>query len=341
MGGKSEIIRLLGRQRRDFWELLSRWDGRLEDFIHGLNAMYEAQELIIGADGRLALPSKLQRQAPKALGVRPCEGCKGRGITLGQARSLATQLEELLQGRPPTTSRFFQGNMDPESAAAKVCLIDAADGLDGKRITLVGDDDYLSLALALTELPERIIVLEIDERIVEFIEGHARKRGWPIDVYVYNVEDPLPEGLLGRSDLFATEPLETLSGFLAFFSRGAATLKPGGVGYVGLTSLECSPLKWKRLQEEILKMGFIFTEIKRRFCHYPMEYPEDEEYVRQILRALRFKPQSDSQKTIWYFAHLMRVEAVEEIKPWVAPEASVEIDLFDRGDDFTYPAGDS
>jgi len=337
---KGEIVRLLGRERLSFWELLGRWDGRLEDFIHSVNAMYDAKELVVESDGQLALSPELQQQAPETLGVPPCASCKGRGIDLRHARGLLSQLEELLKERPPTTPKYFQGNIDVESAVAKVYQIEAFDGLAGKQITVVGDDDYLSLALALTGLPERIVVLEIDERIAEFIERCARERDFPVDVHTYNVEDPLPQGLIGQSDLFTTEPLETVSGFLTFFSRGAATLKPGGVGYVGLTTLECSRPKWKRIQEEILKMGFVITDLKRRFSHYPMEYPEDEEYVEQLLKALHFKPRPEREDAIWYFAHLIRAEAVEEIRPWVKPDERIKIDVFDQGDDFTYPGAE-
>ncbi len=334
---KADLVRRLDGERLSFWELLSRWDGRLEDFVRTVNAMYEAGELRVEDDGRLALAPALVERAPRTLGVRPCPSCKGRGIDLGRAKELWVQLEELLQERPLTTPKYFQGNIDVESAVAKVCQMDALDGLAGKTITVVGDDDYLSLALALTGLPERIIVLEIDERITAFLEACARRRGFPLEVHTYNVEEPLPKGLLGQSDLFASEPLETVSGFLTFFSRGAATLKPGGVGYVGLTTLECSRPKWKRIQEEILRMGFVITDVKRRFSHYPMEYPEDEPYVEQIFKALKFRPQPEREDAIWYFAHFIRAEAVEEIKPWAKPDERVKIDVFDEGDDFTYP----
>jgi len=150
------------------------------------------------------------------------------------------------------------------------------------------------------------------------------------------VEQPLPKELVKSSDMFSTEPLETLSGFLTFFARGAATLRKGGVGYVGLTNLECSLEKWKRIQEEILRMGFVITDIKRRFSWYPMEYPEDKEYVDQVLRATRFKLEP-AKRRIWYFSHLFRVEAVEEVKPMVAPGEATKIEVFDEGDDFTYP----
>ncbi|MEO0250808.1 MAG: bis-aminopropyl spermidine synthase family protein, partial [candidate division WOR-3 bacterium] len=42
--------------------------------------------------------------------------------------------------------------------------------LDGKSIALIGDDDLLSIALALAGLPSNITVLDIDERLGEFIK---------------------------------------------------------------------------------------------------------------------------------------------------------------------------
>lgn len=338
-GFKKHLQRHLDGRALSFWELLARWDGRLEDFVHAVNAMYQEGALVIRPDGKLALAPEVAEKAPRSLGIESCPRCRGRGIDLGTAQDLVQELAALLADRPPTTAEYFQGNIDVESAVAKVCQIDRWDGLDGKVITVVGDDDYVSLALGLTGLPERIIVLEIDERITGFIDRCAQERNLPIETYTYNVEDPLPAHLVGQSDLFVTEPLETLSGFLAFFSRGAATLKPGGVAYAGLTTLECSRPKWKRIQEEILKMGFVITDIKRRFSHYPMEYPEDEAYVEQIFKALAFRPQPEREDAIWYFAHLIRAEAVEAITPWVQPNERVSIDVFDKGDDFTYPLG--
>ncbi|RMF84330.1 MAG: putative methyltransferase, partial [Nitrospinota bacterium] len=193
------------------------------------------------------------------------------------------------------------------------------------------------LALALTRLPTRIVVLEVDERIGAFLCRCRQQYDLPIEYIPYNVTDPLPPELREQSDLFSTEPLETLSGFLTFFARGAATLRAGGVGYVGLTTLECSLKKWKRIQEAILRMGFVITEIQRRFSDYPMEYPEDRVYVEQVIKSVRFPIKPEGK--VWYFSHLFRVEAIEEITPVIPPQASTRIDLFDPGDDLTYPEG--
>lgn len=332
---KEQVARMLGKRGRNFWELLSRWEYRIKDFVDTVNDMYSSGEVAV-RDGRLLPSSKLVSSLPQSLAERTCGLCRGRGVEVRNT-SLLRRFRALLKERPLTTAKYFQGNMDAESVVARVYLMDSRDGLVGKRITLVGDDDYLSLALALTHLPSKIVVLEIDERIGEFIEKCSRKHGLEVEFLRYNVEQPLPKELRGRSHIFSTEPLETLSGFLTFFARGAAALREGGSGYVGLTNLECSLEKWKRIQESILGMGFAITDIKRRFSFYPMEYPEDREYVEQVLKALHFKV-SPKTRRIWYFSHLLRVEAVEDIKPEPKPEEEVSITLYDEGDDFTYPS---
>ena len=331
---KEQVARMLGKRGGNFWELLGRWEYRIKDFVDAVNEMHSSGEVVV-RNGRLLPSRRLADSLPRSLGMRSCSACRGRGVEVKNT-ALLRRFRALLRERPPTTARYFQGNMDAESVVARVYLMDSREGIAGKYITLVGDDDYLSLALALTRLPSRVVVLEIDERIGEFIERCSRRHGLEVEYIPYNVEQPLPKELRGRCHIFSTEPLETLSGFLTFFARGAATLRRRGVGYVGLTNLECSLEKWKRIQEGILRMGFAITDIRRRFSFYPMEYPEDREYVEQVLRALRFRVSPKTRK-IWYFSHLLRVEAVEEIKPEPAPEQEVKITLFDEGDDFTYP----
>ncbi|NOZ82299.1 MAG: bis-aminopropyl spermidine synthase family protein [Euryarchaeota archaeon] len=329
---KEAVSRLLAEGGRSFWSIVGRWEYRLKDLVDALNEMHEQGELVV-RNGTLELrdAERLRR-----LGERTCRCCRGRGVEVKNT-SLLRRFRRLLKERPLTTADYFQGNMDAESVVARVYLMDARDGLAGRRICLVGDDDYLSLALALTNLPERVYVLEIDERIGEFIESCARRDGLEIEFIHYSVEEPLPKELRGRCHIFSTEPLETLSGFLSFFARGAGTLAGRNCsGYVGLTNLECSLEKWRRIQQEMLGMGFVITELRRRFSSYPMEYPEDDVYLEQVMNSLSFSVKPN-RKGMWYFSHLFRVEAVEKPTPSPAPDERVEIELYDPGDDMTYP----
>ncbi len=330
--GEERILRLLARGPKTVWELLAEWDGTIGEFVETVDRLRRAGKVEPEGERLRACV-----EGPPSLDVRVCSACGGRGIQWEGRGELLRRFQELTRDRPPTVTEYFQGNVDAETALAKVAVIDAREGLAGKRVVVVGDDDYVSLALALTGLPEKIWVLEIDERIVDFIGRVASAEGFPIEVVRYDVREPLPTQLRQQADVFVSEPLETVSGFLAFVARGAGALREGGTGYVGLTSLECGRRKWRMIQQRILDMGFVITEILPRFSHYPMEYPEDAPYVEQVVRAFGFPVAEERGGPIWYFAHYLRLQAVEPLRPKPAPEAATEIEVYDE-DDWTYPS---
>lgn len=326
-----QIIAEKGDGEMDFWLALARWDYLIKDFVDCVNMLYKKGEIEL-RDGRIILKNA---KSFEKLEDRTCKICKGRGIIADT--ELLKKFRKIIKKRPETTEKYFQGNMDEESAVSKVYFIHARESIANKKFAIIGDDDYFSIALGLTKMPAKIYVLEIDERIGKFIERVSADEGLDIEFINYNVEDPLPKELRKKCDIFVSEPIETLSGFLAFFSRGAGAIKENGSGYIGLTNLECSLKKWHKIEKEIIKSGFVITDIKNRFSFYPMEYPEDRVYVEQILKAMDFKIDMPKSDKIWYFSHLMRVEAIEKIRPPFKENVRIKIDVFDPEEDFTFP----
>ncbi len=69
-----------------------------------------------------------------------------------------------------------------------------------------------------------------------------------------------------RFDIYVTGPVEALPGIRLFLSRAAASLLGrGSSGYFGLTTLEASKMKCYRIQQMLLEMDFVVTDIKRKF----------------------------------------------------------------------------
>lgn len=314
-----------------FWNALAKWDYLLKDFVETINLLYKKGEIEI-EDGKIILKDAKSYEKPEE---KLCSFCKGRGFTAD--KEILEKFKRILKERPKTTEKYFQGNMDEESVVAKISFINSRDGIANKKFAIIGDDDFFSIALGLTGMPEKIYVLEIDERIGEFIEKVAEKESLSIEFINYNVEEPLPREIRKKCDIFVSEPVETLSGFLAFFSRGAAAIKENSSGYIGLTNLECSLKKWKEIEKEIINSGFVITDIRNRFSFYPMEYPEDKPYVEQVLKAFDFNVNMPESNKIWYFSHLMRVEAIEKINPPFKEDERIKIELFDPEEDFTFP----
>jgi len=100
------------------------------------------------------------KEAAEKLGIVPaqelrCPHCRGRGLFLEPFRELAQKFHELAQNRPEASQEFDQGYVTEETTVARIALLFARGDLAGKEILVLGDDDLVSLAAALTGLPKK------------------------------------------------------------------------------------------------------------------------------------------------------------------------------------------
>jgi Predicted methyltransferases len=202
--------------------------------------------------------------------------------------------------------------MYENDVVARAALMHRYGDLNGKSIVLIGDDDLLSVALALTRLPSRITVLDIDKRLGEFIESVNKEYGFNIEYVEYNVANPLPQGLLESFDVFSSEPLESASGLEAFVLRGVACLRENGVGYFGLTLYEASLKKWLAVQRLLSRMNCVVTDVIQGFSVYPMNYDETANYEEFAYR-LGLKV-AKNPGINWYKSALFRFEVLGKAK---------------------------
>ncbi|MFN4182145.1 MAG: bis-aminopropyl spermidine synthase family protein, partial [bacterium] len=176
-------------------------------------------------------------------------------------------------------------------------------------ILILGDDDLVSIALMLTGKPSRIVVLEIDDRLTDFISRNARILGFSaLEVRKSDLRHPLTEDLIGKFDVFETDPTESYSGFRLFLTRGAVSLRGlRCAGYFGLTRLESSLWKWRKMQQFLLRAGFVFTAIFPDFHSY-----EHWDY-HPFTRAGKLVADPVPENFRWYTSALVRVEKIAEV----------------------------
>jgi predicted methyltransferase len=185
---------------------------------------------------------------------------------------LLRRYESICAGRPRALKEFDQWYMEPRQAFFRLAYMHSRGDLVDRDVFVIGDDDLVGLAAALTGLPRRVLVLEIDERLVEFTNRMAREHGLQerLEARMFDVRQEFPAELRGRFDVFVCDPAETLTGLRLFLSRGAAGLRgEGSAAYFGLTSLEASKAKWLKVQRLCHQMGFLVTDIRRAFTEYP------------------------------------------------------------------------
>mgnify|MGYP001773173985 CR=1 FL=1 len=323
---KTQILRILVKRPSTFWELINFQDAHLSLFLKALKELLN-EGFILYEKPLFKLtknPSNIREFSDP--GCLFCEPFDKDPFW----KDLLKNFKELTKDRPLPTSDYDQGFIRPEDTIKRTAFIYLRGDLEDSEVFILGDDDLISLAMALTGLPKRIVVVEIDERINTFIKGTVKKIGFDnLEVYNYNVIDSLPEDLKGRFDIFVTDPVETEKGLKLFVARCISSLKgPGSAGYVGFTHREASLEKWRDFQSFLLKAGFVITDILRDFT----TYPEEENAWEDFYRTYRIMKEFDLElpEVDWYKSCLLRFEAVEGPHlPRIEPPKNLEELYFD------------
>ena len=309
-----DLERLLSalRSSGDFWEVLDRCEVPVL-LASWLVAELEREGLVeVGGE-----EVKLTREGEKFCEdnrIPPhrrleCTWCRGKAVHVEGYMKVLREFKKLALERPRPLREYDQGYVTEESTVARVVLMAARGDLEGKRILVLGDDDLVGLALALTGAPEEVVVLDIDERLLDFIGSKAKEIGFGrLETRRADFRDPLPGDLVGRFHVFLTDPSESLPALKAFIGRGVVGLKGiGGAGYFGLTRAESSLRKWRELERLLVEdFGLAITDIIHNFNSYVGWGYERE------MRAWKYLPVKSEPKGIWYRSCWFRIERVEE-----------------------------
>lgn len=305
--------------------------------MKALTDLYNKGIIMVLEDGTIALTDEAKRLVDKRaiqFVSSICEDCNGKRIKFsGSFNELFKLYRQAVRNRPEPILKYFQGYLKEYDVIARVALMHYHGDLIGKSFVFIGDDDLVSVAVALTHLPSRICVLDVDKRIGEFISSVNREYGLDIEFREYNVSEPLPKDLLFSFDVASSEPLESLNGLRAFVNRGVGCLKDGGCGYFGLTTLEASYHKWHRMERMLLANNCIITDIIRDFSIYPMRYASIN--YEQFATKLPFAT-GENKGIDWYKSCLIRFEVIGKRNPRKFNKR-LPVELLDLNEDLTYP----
>ncbi|MEM3703465.1 MAG: bis-aminopropyl spermidine synthase family protein [Candidatus Bathyarchaeia archaeon] len=334
---EARILRELAVSRRTFWELLEKINSPLKDFVTALKRL-NGKGLISSDENGFYITDKGKAKInPRSLEFegKVCPSCLGKRI-IPEARfkEILEEFKKIVEKRPSPSLDFFQGYMLEQDVVARIALMHYYGDLNGKEIVLIGDDDLLSVALALTGLPSRVTVLDIDKRLGDFLQSVNKSYGFNVEFFEYNVAEPLPRELRGKFDVFSSEPLETVSGLKAFIMRGVTCLKENGVGYFGLTNYEASLEKWLAVQKLLAKMNCVITDIIQGFSVYPMDYgtANYEEFAYDLGFKVGKNPGIN-----WYKSALFRFEVLGMAKLPAGADKMLRIKFIDFDEDLTHP----
>jgi N4-bis(aminopropyl)spermidine synthase len=108
-----------------------------------------------------------------------------------------------------------------ETAVRRALWLDSAFDLAGGRLLCIGDHDLSSLAACAVIPGLRVTVADVDERLLEFIDGRAAQYGYDIQCFYADFRFGLPDIAAGSADVVLTDPPYTPEGVQLFLGRGA------------------------------------------------------------------------------------------------------------------------
>ena len=200
-----------------------------------------------------------------------CSACGGRGVALPPAVArLRRGLAAVAEAAPSPLVELDQCHCTPKTKLRRVLAMHDAGAIAGRRILLLGDDDLTAVALLRFARQFRVriaelTVLDIDERLLDFIRTELENAPFPVCLERWDARNPLP--LAGCSDTVVTDPPYTVAGARLFVQRAVEALADGG-GQVFLSFGSRRPGAQFEVQRAIVELGLEIRSLTRDFNDY-------------------------------------------------------------------------
>lgn len=198
-----------------------------------------------------------------------CPTCGGRGISLSpDVARLRRGLAVLSDAAPAPLVELDQCHCTPKTKLRRVLAMHAADAINGRRILLLGDDDLVSITLLrfisrFGGTIERLVVADIDRRLLEFIARELQGAPFPFACVEWDVR----RTRAGTFDTVVTDPPYTAAGGRLFLRRAIQSLDgPGSQIFFSFGSRR--PGVQAELQRAIVESGLEIRSLTRDFNDY-------------------------------------------------------------------------
>jgi predicted methyltransferase len=304
-----EIISAI-KTTNNFWQIVGISQKPIPIVAEAVNILKD-EGYVNFEDGKIIETEKIGEKFKYILPFQShlvCQTCDGRGLNFKNT-GIYDKFFEIQKNRPKPIQKYDQGNITPESTVARIALMLVRGDVSNKKIIVLGDDDLVGIALGLTGLPSEVLVLDIDERLIEFTNKVAKEHNLNVRAEVFDLRKPLPKDFKAKFDVFVTDPPEAKKAFKIFLQKGIWTLKDkGSVGYIGMTLIDSSLAKWRELQKIIIDSGAVITDIIRDFNKY-----EIWDYHQNTV-AWKIAPVKSPPDNIWYSSCMVRIEMIGKPK---------------------------
>jgi len=184
--------------------------------------------------------------------------------------------------RPKPDRNLDQFCATEETVLRRAVLLGNIPDVSQKQLLFLGDNDLTSVAFSLLFKAKRITVVDIDKRILRFIEMVSQKEGLPIETFEHDLRNPLPKLEFKRYDIAFFDPPYTPGALNAWLIRAIESTITGGPDrkkkkpealsrkhYIlcyGYTDRETE--RGLKIQQIITSLGLVIQEKARDFNRY-------------------------------------------------------------------------
>ncbi|TDQ48526.1 bis-aminopropyl spermidine synthase family protein [Actinorugispora endophytica] len=218
-------------------------------------------------DGDRVRPRDPSRYAPLAERPRLADPV---GHLLAPHAAAEAELERLVAGAPAARADLDHVAASARTALRRAVFLGARFDLDGARLLCVGDHDLTSLALTLVHPGAEAVVVDIDERMLAYIDAAADRLGLKVRCHFADLRLGLPPAVRSGSDLVFTDPPYTPEGVELFVRRGLEGLAEPRTArvLVAYGASETTPALAARTQERLTRLNLAVEAIWPDFNHY-------------------------------------------------------------------------
>ena len=180
---------------------------------------------------------ELVRHTPSGL-VVGSEYRKGLGDYLADARrrtltkhdrsEIVAKLRQILAARPLPNWRLDHVPATLDMIMRRTVYMHSSFSLEGANVLMFGDQDMTSIAFALISPSSQVFVVDVDERVLAFIESTREELGLRIRPAFADLRVGLPRSLLDSCQVVFTDPPYTEEGLALFLQRSVQSLSELG-----------------------------------------------------------------------------------------------------------------
>ncbi|WP_432033242.1 GNAT family N-acetyltransferase [Streptomyces antibioticus] len=204
-----------------------------------------------------------------------CRTCDGRELVIPEVLDEAVRrLRALMESGPAADMAIDQSHCTAETKVRRVLALLTAGALPGGSLLLIGDDDLVSLAVAVVgdvlggPIVEKVTVVDISPEILDYVQKVSAGLGTRVETVRHDLRQPLPAALHDQHDVAMTDPPYTPEGARLFLSRAVEGLRPGAAHSVFFSFGGKSPDEMLEVQREIMALGLVTNGYVRNFNEY-------------------------------------------------------------------------